>query len=141
MQLNLSTDIALRTLIYLGQKGEPATIAEVSEAFEIVKTHLMKVVMQLVAAGVVVSERGRNGGIRLASAPSEIVIGDVVRLMESNLALLYCMKDDALDDCCPLMPNCRLRKIFFNAQKAFLDTLDGSTLADLLPGTKAKLKK
>jgi len=141
MQLNLSTDIALRTLIYLGQKDEPATIAEVSEAFEIVKTHLMKVVMQLVAAGVVVSERGRNGGIRLARDASEIVVGDVVRLMESNLALLYCMKEDALDDCCPLMPNCRLRKLFFNAQKAFLDTLDGSTLADLLPGTKAKLKK
>ncbi len=141
MQLNLSTDIALRTLIYLGQKDEPATIAEVSEAFEIVKTHLMKVVMQLVAAGVVISERGRNGGIRLARAPTEISIGDVVRLMESNLALLYCMKKDALNDCCPLMPSCRLRKIFFNAQKAFLDTLDANTLADLLPGTKAKLKK
>lgn len=141
MQLNLSTDIALRTLIYLGQKDGPATIAEVSDAFDIVKTHLMKVVMQLVAAGVVVSERGRNGGIRLARNPSEIVVGDVVRLMESNLALLYCMKEDAPDDCCPLMPNCRLRKLFFNAQKAFLDTLDGSTLADLLPGTRAKLKK
>jgi Rrf2 family nitric oxide-sensitive transcriptional repressor len=141
MQLNLSTDIALRTLIYLGQKNESATIAEVSEAFEIVKTHLMKVVMQLVAAGIVVSERGRNGGIRLARDASEIVVGDVVRLMESNLAPLYCMKDDALDDCCPLMPNCRLRKMLINAQKAFMDTLDAGTLADLLPGTKAKLKK
>jgi len=141
MQLNLSTDIALRTLIYLGQKDGPATIAEVSDAFDIVKTHLMKVVMQLVAAGVVVSERGRNGGIRLARDASEIVVGDVVRLMENNLALLYCMKEDAIDDCCPLMPNCRLRKLFFNAQKAFLDTLDGSTLADLLPGTKVKFKK
>lgn len=141
MQLNLTTDIALRTLIYLGQKNEPATIAEVSESFDIVKTHLMKVVMQLVAAGVVISERGRNGGIRLARDASEIVVGDVVRLMESNLALVYCMKEDALSDCCPLMPSCRLRKIFFNAQKAFMDTLDGSTLADLLPGTKAKLKK
>lgn len=132
MQLNLSTDIALRTLIYLGQKKEPATIAEVSEAFEIVKTHLMKVVMQLVAAGLIVSERGRNGGIRLARDASEIVVGDVVRLMESNLALLYCMKDDATNDVCPLMPKCRLRKVFFKAQSAFLSTLDESTLADLL---------
>lgn len=141
MQLNLTTDIALRTLIYLGQEGESATIAEVSEAFDIAKTHLMKVVMQLVAAKIVVSERGRNGGIRLARVPSEILIGDVVRLMESNLALVYCMKGDALDDCCPLMPNCRLRNIFYNAQKAFMDTLDGSTLADLLPSTKTKLKR
>lgn len=140
MQLNLSTDIALRTLIYLGQKKETATIAEVSDAFDIVKTHLMKVVMQLVAAGLVVSERGRNGGIRLARDASKIVVGDVVRLMENNLALLYCMKTDAPEECCPLMPNCHLRTILFNARKAFLDTLDSNTLADLLPDTKLNLK-
>lgn len=141
MQLNLSTDLALRTLIYLGQKDAPATITEVAEAFHIVKTHLMKVVMQLVAANIVSSERGRNGGIRLAMNAQDISVGAVVRLMESNLALLSCMKEEATNDICPLMPNCRLRKIFFNAQNAFLTTLDGSSLADLLPAQKAKLKK
>jgi len=141
MQLNLSTDIALRTLIYLGQKDAPATIAEVSEAFDIVKTHLMKVVMALVSANLVVSERGRNGGIRLARDARDISIGDVVRLMESNLALLYCMKEEATNDACPLMPACRLRKLFFKAQLAFLSTLDGSSLADLLPTPISKRKK
>lgn len=141
MQLNLSTDIALRTLIYLGQKDAPATINEVSEAFDIVKTHLMKVVMQLVASGLVTSERGRNGGIRLARDASEIVIGDVVRLMESNLALLYCMKDEATNEDCPLMPACKLRKIFFKAQNAFMSTLDENTLADLLPTPAGGRKK
>lgn len=141
MQLNLSTDIALRTLIYLGQQEESVTIAEIAEAFDIVKTHLMKVVMQLVAAGLVVSERGRNGGIRLARDASEILVGDVVRMMENNMALLYCMKDEATNADCPLMPNCRLRKILFNAQSAFMATLDESTLADLLPPTPAKRKK
>lgn len=132
MQLNLSTDIALRTLIYLGKKDTPVTISEVAESFDIVKTHLMKVVMQLVAAGLVVSERGRNGGIRLALDAKDITVGSVVRLMETNLALLYCMREDATNDVCPLMPKCRLRKVFFKAQSAFLGTLDESTLADLL---------
>lgn len=132
MQLNLSTDIALRTLIYLGQKSEPATITEVSDAFDISKTHLMKVVMALVAANLVTSERGRNGGIRLALDAQDISVGSVVRLMENNLALVICMKEDATNDVCPLMPRCRLRKLFFKAQNAFLTTLDGSSLADLL---------
>ncbi|MDD3884757.1 MAG: Rrf2 family transcriptional regulator [Gallionella sp.] len=132
MQLNLSTDIALRTLIYLGGKGGSATIAEVSEAFSIVRTHLMKVVMALVAANLVLSERGRNGGIRLARNPAEITVGEVVRVMESNLALLYCLRQEATNDCCPLMPACKLRKVFFNAQKQFLQSLEGSTLADIL---------
>ncbi len=133
MQLNLSTDIALRTLIYLAQKEAPATIAEIAEAFDIAKTHLMKVVMALVAQGLVISERGRNGGIRLAREAREIHVGEVVQLMENSLALVYCMKEDANDDDCPLLPGCRLRKLFFKAQKSFIASLDESTLADLLP--------
>lgn len=132
MQLNLSTDIALRTLIYLGQKDNAATIQEVADAFDIAKTHLMKVVMALVAANFLVSERGRNGGIRLALDAQDISIGDVVRLMESNLALVACMKDDATNAACPLLPRCRLKKLFTRAQEAFFDTLDQSSLADLL---------
>jgi len=132
MQLNLSTDIALRTLIYLGGKGGSATIAEVSGAFSIARTHLMKVVMALVAANLVLSERGRNGGIRLARNPTEITVGEVVRVMESNLALLYCLRQEATNDCCPLMPACKLRKVFFNAQQQFLQSLEASTLADIL---------
>jgi len=31
------------------------------------------------------------------------------------------------------LPSCRLRKLFFKAQKSFLASLNESTLADLLP--------
>lgn len=133
MQLNLSTDIALRTLIYLGQKGAPATIAEVAQSFDIAKTHLMKVVMALVAANLVTSERGRNGGIRLARAAHEIRIGDVVQLMENSMALVFCMKEGTRNDACPLLPSCRLRTLFSRARASFIASLDESTLADLLP--------
>lgn len=132
MQLNLSTDIALRTLIYLGKKEAPATIAEVAEAYAIAKTHLMKVVMALSAANLVSSERGRTGGIRLAKNARDISVGSVVRLMENNLALLSCMKKDAGNEVCPLMPDCRLRKLLFKAQQAFITTLDDRSLAELL---------
>jgi len=132
MQLMLSTDIALRTLIYLGQKQEVATIQEVADCCNTSKTHLMKVVMALVAANFLVSERGRYGGIRLAATPDSIVIGDVVRLMESNLALVACMKEEAPDDVCPLRPHCRLTKTFKQALDAFFNALDKTTLADLL---------
>jgi Rrf2 family nitric oxide-sensitive transcriptional repressor len=132
MQLMVSTDIALRTLIYLGQKGAPATIQEVATAFGISKTHLMKVAMTLVGAGLLVSERGRNGGIRLALDARDISIGSVVRLMENNLALVACMKEGAAPDSCPLLPRCRLKGVFHQAQNAFFSSLDQSRLADLL---------
>lgn len=132
MQLTVSTDIALRTLIYLGRKNDVATIQEVSEAFDISKAHLMKVVMTLVAANLLTSERGRNGGVRLALAAKDILIGDVVRLMENSLALVSCMKDDAAPDSCPLLPKCRLKKIFHKALDEFFASLDQNSLADIL---------
>jgi Rrf2 family nitric oxide-sensitive transcriptional repressor len=131
MQLTVSSDIALRALIYLGKKDVPVTISEVAEECGVSKSSLMKVVMTLVSANLVVSERGRNGGISLAQDARDISIGSVVRLMENSLALVECMKDDPSS--CPLLPGkCRLQPIFYSALDAFFASLDKSSLADLL---------
>ncbi len=130
MQLTVSSDIALRTLIYLGKQNVPVTIAEVAQECDVSKSSLMKVVMTLVSANFVASERGRNGGIALALDAKDISIGSVVRLMENNLALVECMKDSPSS--CPLLPRCRLKPLLNSAQEAFFATLDKSSLADLL---------
>lgn len=132
MQLNVSTDIALRTLIYLGRKNELATIQEIADACNISKAHLMKVVMALVANNLLTSERGRNGGVRLALEAADISIGAVVRLMENTLALVVCMKEDAANEACPLLPGCRLKGLLSKAQDAFFVTLDQGSLADIM---------
>ncbi len=130
MQLTVSSDSALRTLIYLGKKGAPATIAEVAEACDISKSSLMKVVMTMVSANMLESERGRSGGIMLARAATEITVGTVVRLIENNLALVDCMKESRSS--CPLLPRCRLKNVFYEAQESFFSSLDKVTLSDLI---------
>lgn len=130
MQLTVSSDIALRTLIYLGRKNAPATIAEVAKECQISKSSLMKAVMTLVSANLIVSERGRSGGISLAQNAKDISVGSVIRLMENSLALVECMKDNPSS--CPLLPRCRLKRVLNEAQEAFFTTLEKSSLADLL---------
>src|SRR5512139_1941587 len=118
MQLTVSSDIALRTLINLAQRDAPVTISKVAEECGVSKSSLMKVVMTLVSANLVVSERGRNGGIYLAQDARDISIGSVVRLMENSLALVECMKDSPSS--CPLLPGgCRLQSVFQSALGAF----------------------
>jgi len=130
MHITLHTDYALRVLIYLGaNQHRLATIQEISERFEVSRSHMMKVVNQLIRNGYVEGQRGKGGGLRLARPAAQIGIGRVVRDMESDLALVECFDTGSR---CLLTGSCRLRAVLGNALDAFLASLDRQTLADLL---------
>jgi Rrf2 family nitric oxide-sensitive transcriptional repressor len=131
MQLTLQTDYALRVLIHTGLKdGELSTIPEIVACFGISRGHVMKVVHRLGVLGYLVTVRGRGGGLRLARAPEEISVGAVVRDMGEALAVLGCLRAGGGD--CRIEGCCVLRGALRAATSAFLSTLDGYTLADLL---------
>lgn len=130
MRLTLWTDYALRTLIYVGAKRDGlSTIKEIAESFDVSKAHLMKVVTKLGQQGYVETVRGKGGGLRLGYPPAEIVIGAVVRETEEDLAVVGCLSDTGF---CRIEQCCVLRQALNDATNAFLQTLDGYTLADLL---------
>jgi Rrf2 family transcriptional regulator, nitric oxide-sensitive transcriptional repressor len=135
MRLTLGTDYALRTLIYVGAKGGGlSTIAEIAESFGVSKTHLMKVVNRLGQQGYLDTIRGKGGGIRLARPPAQIRVGVVVRDTEEDLAVMGCLAQTGF---CRIEGCCVLRRALRQATHAFLQTLDGFTLADLLaPGAR-----
>jgi Rrf2 family nitric oxide-sensitive transcriptional repressor len=130
MRLTLWTDYALRTLIYVGVKGERlSTIAEIAGSFDISETHLMKVVNKLGHQGYIETVRGKGGGIRLGRPPVQVRVGAVVRDTEEELAVLGCLAETGF---CRIQGCCVLRRALREATLAFLHTLDGYTLADLL---------
>jgi len=130
MRLTLGTDYALRTLIYVGAKGGGlATIAEIAGSFAVSKTHLMKVVNRLGQQGYIETVRGKGGGIRLGRPPAQIRVGAVVRDTEEDLAVMGCLAEAGF---CRIEGCCVLRRALREATLAFLQTLDGYTLADLL---------
>lgn len=130
MQITQHTDYALRVLIYLASNEERlATIQEVAERFDISRNHLTKVVNGLIHSGFVEGLRGKGGGLRLARAPAEIGVGDVVRQMEGEPVLVECFGED---NQCVLGANCRLKGALKSALKAFFAELDAVKLADLV---------
>lgn len=134
MHLTRYTDYSLRTLIYLGVRPEKlATISEIATYHGISRNHLMKVVHQLGAHGYIDTLRGRGGGIKLARPPEQIVVGDVVRSMEENMHIVACFQTTT--SACALDPGCRLKTLMGVALNNFLNTLDQSTLADLIKTT------
>lgn len=136
MRLTQYTDFSLRVLIYLGLKrGSRSTIKEISEAYDISRNHLMKVVQQLVAHGYLKSTRGAGGGLRLQGEPKDINLGKVVRDMEPDFGVVECFRPE---NRCIITPACRLPAMLSKALDAFHGVLDQYTLADLLPETKRR---
>jgi Rrf2 family nitric oxide-sensitive transcriptional repressor len=132
MHLTRFTDYSFRTLIYLGVHGDAlASIAEIATAYEVSEHHMTKVVLNLGRAGFVQTVRGRSGGLRLAMAPSQIRLGDVVRQTEEELAVVECLSTGQ----CPIRGPCRLEHVLNEATEAFLAVLDRYTLADLVGKT------
>lgn len=130
MRLTQFSGYGLRVLIYAGLKGEElSTIAEIAEAYGISKNHLMKVVQQLVNEGFLHSRRGKKGGVRLARSSEQISIGEVIVAMEPGFGITECMRQS---EECKLTPSCRLRTALRQANRAFLEVLEGIALSDIL---------
>jgi Rrf2 family nitric oxide-sensitive transcriptional repressor len=129
MRLTRFSDYSLRALMFVGLRGEAYSgIAEIAAAYAISPDHLTKVVHRLAQLGLIQTQRGRGGGLRLARPAAEIVVGEVVRRTEEDLSLVDCMGGGA----CILTGTCTLQHALTAALAAFLDVLDGYTLADLL---------
>ena len=135
MRLTTMTDYAMRLLMYVAQQPDRlCTIAEVAKAYDISETHLMKITHQLGLKGWLETVRGKGGGMRLAAAPADISLGEVVRSMEPDFYLVECLTRDTT---CSLAGQCKLTGIMSGALQSMMQYLDAYTLADLLPPTQA----
>lgn len=137
MHITQHTDYALRVLIYLASNEHRlATIQEIAERFDISRSHLMKVVNQLIRNGFVEGVRGKGGGLRIARPAGEIMIGQVVRKMEADFILVDCFNETSS---CILTEHCCLKGVFANALEAFLAVLDQVPLSQVATPAQQQL--
>lgn len=142
MRLTAFTDHGLRALMRLA--GEPQrsfSSEEIAREFRLSRHHLIKIVAALAQAGIVSTQRGAGGGFRLARPAERISLGEIVRVLEAEQALVECFRPDGGD--CALLPGCRLKKKLAAARAAFYRELDRTSLAECAyrpPRTAARLQ-
>ncbi|MFC1969211.1 RrF2 family transcriptional regulator [Chloroflexota bacterium] len=105
------------------------SIKEVAERQEMSARYLENLMAPIRSAGLVRTERGNYGGYVLGKSPSEITLGEIVRLLDGNPALVPCIDDATF---CHRSPYCVTRVIWYRLEEAVTNLLDGITLADMV---------
>lgn len=131
MQLKLTTDYAVRTLMYLAGNSGIVPIGEIAEAMDIPEKYLNRLGLALRDAGLIVTHRGKNGGYSLGRAPENIRLYDVVLLVEGTIALNRCLEGESY---CGrgAIHYCTVHKCYSVMQKKWENFLKGVTIKSLL---------
>jgi Rrf2 family protein len=89
MRLSARVDYALRAVCELASMGAPGrlvTADRLASAQEIPPKFLESILLQLRRGGIVVAQRGPEGGYRLARLAGEISLADIIRVIDGPLA-------------------------------------------------------
>jgi Rrf2 family cysteine metabolism transcriptional repressor len=124
---------ALRAMVELAhhyEKGSPTALSEVARAQELSLPYLEQVASALRRAGLLESVRGAHGGYRLTRDPAAVRVGDVFRAVEGSLVSVECVGSDAAP--CSRQEYCVARNVWQTVMERLEDTLDATTLADLI---------
>ena len=124
-----TVEYALRAVVYLAdQAPEARTTQQIARVTRVPLAYLSKVLQGLARHGIVASQRGVGGGVRLTRPPTDLTILEVVDAVEPIQRIRHCPLGLAAHGVrlCPLHK--RLDEALASIEEAFRST----TLADLL---------
>jgi Rrf2 family protein len=132
--LSQKTRYTIRALQHLADQfgSGPVRLDAIAEAQKIPRKFLTVILSEMAREGIVVSQRGRDGGYELALPPVDIRYGDIIRLSRGSLALVPCAARNAYETCSNCLPEaeCRLRGLMLKLRDETAAILDRITLAD-----------
>jgi len=126
-------DYAIRVVLYLARRGpEAGTVASdsVAEGMLIPYRFLRKIVQRLVTAGIVVTRRGKGGGIALARPNASLSLLDVLQAADPrSLQLNVCLDQPSR---CALSRGCPVHGELHRVQSVLHSHLDELTFDRLV---------
>jgi Rrf2 family protein len=129
VRVSAKADYAVRAAIELASAGDDAVTAEaVAERQQIPVQFLQKIFHELRRARLVNSQRGPEGGHRLARPAHEITVADVIRAVDGPLADVHGAQPENVHYTGTAEP---LQEVWIALRTNVRAVLEGVTLADL----------
>lgn len=133
MKISTKGRYALRLMVDLAEnQGEGyVSLKDIAARQEISKKYLEQIVSVLNKPEILLTNRGYQGGYRLAKNANEYTVGDVLRLTEGGLAPVSCLETIPIQcdraDMCATLP---VWKGLFDVVNQYLDSITIQDIVD-----------
>ena len=130
MRVSAKVDYALRALAELAvAPAGPVKAEQLATAQEIPLKFLENILLELRRAEIVSSQRGAEGGYRLAKPAAEISLADVIRAVEGPIATVRGARPE---DVSYTGAAVGLREVWIDLRASMRGVLEETSLADLV---------
>ena len=118
-------------MIELAQKTDkkPVSLKQISQNQDISAKYLESIIVVFSKAGLLIGHRGKGGGYKLAQPAENYKVGDVLRLIEGDLAPVTCLGDSS--STCPRAATCKTLPMWQKFYAMTNEFFDSYTVADL----------
>ena len=123
MQLNVTTDYAIRIVLYLAIKDRVVNSSEIAKAMGIPPTYIMKITRTLKQANILSEKRGVDGGFMLNRAPEKLTLLEIISALEKTVNINRCLEED---EYCSrnAVSFCNVRKLLVRLQAELAEELN-----------------
>lgn len=132
MKISTKGRYALRMLLDLAEHENSGHIAlkDIAKRQGISKKYLEQIVPILNKAGFLQTNRGFQGGYKLAKLPAKYTVGEILRATEGSLSPVSCL--DQEPNQCERSDGCATLMVWQGLNRVINEYLDGITLQDIL---------
>lgn len=132
MKISTKGRYALRMMLDLAEHQGDGYIAlkDIAERQNVSKKYLEQIVPILNKADILNTNRGYQGGYRLARTPDKYTVGDILRITEGSISPVACLDKNPVE--CERAAECATLPVWQGLYKVITDYLDGITLQDII---------
>ncbi|MGE9896132.1 RrF2 family transcriptional regulator [Anaerovoracaceae bacterium SGI.195] len=130
MQLNQTTDYAVRILVFLSRKNDFVSSHEISKETKVTRNYTRKILRTLTSRNLIKIKRGVNGGYKLNKPAGQITLFEIFTAMEKSININPCLDNDAD---CTLYGNegCHVKRYYTVLQQEFEEKIKDMTIEKL----------
>ncbi len=132
MHIPAKVDYGIRALLTLAAAGTPQTAEYLAGEQGLPSRFLGAILVDLRRAGIVASQRGAEGGYRLARSADAITLADVIRALDGPLAEVRGYRPEATSYGGAAE---HLQQVWVAVQASLRSVLEKVTLTDVISGT------